>query len=355
MTPAAVEALEGALRLRNRFVGVGEYPDPARHFDEGGFAKAAARCAEANRDLMRFLLPGTGALPRDARRDSESRDLETWSFLSPLPFVEDDRVVVRVHRRAKLDPHRPAILFHHPLFQKRWEAWDWFLAPLVERAPVAMMAAPYHFRRTPRGEFAGEGYVNPNPWRLYSAVRQWMWDQAAARVLLEERLGLPVGGVVGFSLGAFQSLLLGAAGGLALPIVSIACTNRYGYGVFNSPIARGLREALARLGIDRESFERAVDAMQLERWAPRLRGRPVLWIAGRHDRVDPPPSSERLERALRPARSLHVDAGHATLVLYRAKVQEAIGEFFEECGVIAPRERPPQPRRGARSGGSAAR
>ena len=33
MTPAAIEALEGALRLRNRFVGVGEYPDPAKYFD----------------------------------------------------------------------------------------------------------------------------------------------------------------------------------------------------------------------------------------------------------------------------------------------------------------------------------
>ncbi|HEX6853152.1 MAG TPA: hypothetical protein VF139_17285 [Candidatus Polarisedimenticolaceae bacterium] len=277
MTPAAVEALEGALRLRNRFAGVGEYPDPARYFDEGGFASAAAACAEANRDLLRFLLPDDDVRPADVRLDSTSRDVETWSFRSPQPpGGSEDRVVVRVHRGPGGKVPAPAILFHHPLYQKRWEAWDWFLAPLRERAPVAMMAAPFHFRRTPRGEFSGEGYVNPNPWRLYSAVRQWTRDHAATRVFLEQTLGLRTGGVVGFSLGAFQSLLLGAAGGLELPIVSIACTNRYGYGVFNSPIARGLRDALTRLGIDRESFERSVDAMQLERWAPRLRDRPVL-------------------------------------------------------------------------------
>lgn len=349
MTPAAVEALEGALRLRNRFVGVGEYPDPARYFDGGGFAAAAAACAEANRDLLRFLRPDAGARPADVRLDSTNRDVETWSFRSPpAPGGAEDRVVVRVHRRARGAARAPAVLFHHPLYQKRWEAWDWFLAPLRERAPVAMMAAPFHFRRTPRGEFAGEGYVNPNPWRLYSAVRQWTWDQAATRVLLEEHLGLATGGVVGFSLGAFQSLLLGAAGGLDLPIVSIACTNRYGYGVFNSPLARGLRDALLRLGIDRESFEHAVDAMQLERWAPRLRGRPVLWIAGRHDRVDPPPSSLRLEAALRPTRTLHVDAGHATLVLYRAAVGDAMVSFFESVGVIGPTGKPSPRRPGAR-------
>jgi hypothetical protein len=349
MTPAAVEALEGALRLRNRFVGVGEYPDPARYFDEGGFAAAAAACAEANRDLLRFLLPDASARPTDARLESTSRDVETWSFRSPIPpGGVEDRVVVRVHRRAGVRASAPAILFHHPLYQRRWEAWDWFLAPIRERAPVAMMAAPFHFRRTPRGEFPGEGYVNPNPWRLYSAVRQWTWDHMATRTFLQDRLGLVTGGVVGFSLGAFQSLLLGAAGGLELPIVSIACTNRYGYGVFNSPLARGLRAALLRLGIDRESFERSVDAMQLERWAPRLRDRPVLWIAGRHDRVDPPPSSERLEAALRPTHSLHVDAGHATLVLYRAAVGEAVVSFFESVGVIAPSGKPSPRRPGAR-------
>ena len=347
MNRAAIEALEAALRLRNRVVGVGVYPEPSRYFDGEGFDGAAARCAEANRNLPAFLLPGEGAIPADARLESRHDGVETWSFRSPLaPPEVDDRVILRVHRRAAR--HAPAILFHHPLYQKRWDAWDWFLAPLSGRAPVAMMAAPFHFRRTPRGEFAGEGYVNPNPWRLYAAVRQWAWDQSAARALLSGRLGLPVAAVAGFSLGAFQSLLLAAAGGLDLPIVSIACTNRYGFGVFNSPLARGLREALAKAGIHRDAFELAVDAMQLERWAPRLRGRPVLWIAGRHDRIDPPPSSARLEAALRPMRTLHLDAGHATLLLCRAAVHEAMGSFLEECGVIPPRETPPPRRRGGR-------
>lgn len=353
MTPGAVEALEGALRLRNRLIGIGEYPDPARYFHGEGFAEAAARCAEANLDLMRFLRPDATAVPHDARREGSARGVETWSFRSPLAAFDGDRVVVRIHRRDPVDRGTPAILFHHPLYQKRWEAWDWFLAPLAARAPVAMMAAPFHFRRAPRGEFAGEGYVNPNPWRLYSAVRQWTWDEAATRVLLEERVGHPARAIVGFSLGAFQSLLLAAAGGLDLPIVSIACTNRYGYGVFHSPIARGLREALRRLGIDRDRFEEAVDAMQLERWAPALHGRPVLWIVGRHDRVDG--SLDRLERALRPEEALHVDAGHATLLFYRSRVQDAIAGFLEARGIIDPRGTRPRRRPGARSGGSAGR
>jgi pimeloyl-ACP methyl ester carboxylesterase len=59
----------------------------------------------------------------------------------------------------------------------------------------------------------------------------------------------------------------------------------------------------------------------------------VLYIAGRHDRVDPAPSGERLERALSPRRSVWLEAGHATVVLRRDRVAREILEFFDEIGV----------------------
>jgi len=76
-----------------------------------------------------------------------------------------------------------------------------------------------------------------------------------------------------------------------------------------------------------------VEAIQLERYAPMLAGRPVLFVAGRHDRVDPAPSGERLEQALAPRRSVWLEAGHATVVLQRERVGREILAFLEDEGI----------------------
>lgn len=356
MTPSAIAAIEAALRLGRRWKGIGTYPDPLRYFEEG-IEHAERLCEEANRDLAAFLAVPADVPLEDVELERVSGSTTTWSFRSPLPSgrPRNDRVSVRLHVRPSTDRSARAILFHHPLFQRRWDAWDWFLSDLIDRAPLAMMAAPYHVDRVPEGEFAGEGYVNPNPWRLFEAIRQWTWDQAAARRLLAERIGLEISSVAGFSMGAFQSLLLGAVGALDVPLIAIACTNRYAFGIRHGVIGGEVRKALDVLGIAPERFERMVRSLQLELWAPRLRDRPVLWVAGRYDRVDPPPSGERLESALRPRRSLRVDAGHATLLLYRGRVWREIEAFLVDVGVIAPRGTPPPSRPDGRSGGGGSR
>jgi pimeloyl-ACP methyl ester carboxylesterase len=76
-----------------------------------------------------------------------------------------------------------------------------------------------------------------------------------------------------------------------------------------------------------------VDAVQLERYVSRLRGRPVLYIAGRHDRVDPPPSPHRLEAALAPTRSIWLHSGHGTVVFERARIAREVFRFLEENGI----------------------
>ncbi len=235
-------------------------------------------------------------------------------------------------RHPRVD--RKALVFHHALFQRYWGVWEWFLAPFAQRFPVVMMAAPYHFERTPRGWFPGEGTVNPNPWRLFESIRQWCWDQKALMTALPDATGLEAVAVVGFSLGAFQSLLVASSGDLAdVPLVSVAATNRYAFGLRHGVLGRGTLAGLRRAGIDGDRLDRMVDAVQLERYVPRLRGRPVLYIAGRHDRVDPPPSSHRLEAALAPTRSVWLDSGHGTVVLERARIAREVFRFLEDNGI----------------------
>ena len=91
---------------------------------------------------------------------------------------------------------------------------------------------------------------------------------------------------------------------------------------------------MLQVGIDETRLVRMTDSIQLERHMPRLRNHPVLYIDGIYDRVDPPPSLERLEAALRPARSVHLPAGHATIVLYRRRIIREISLFLTEQGVF---------------------
>ena len=312
-----------------------------RHFGAGGIAEAETFCEEASRDLLAFVRPPDDLTAKrlevnpigpgvTGRRTVEIR------FDSPRPsgIPANDRVIARLIPARHPRNDRRALVFHHALFQKYWGLWEWFLTPFTQQFHVVMMAAPYHFERRPPGQFAGEGTVNPNPWRLYDSIRQWAWDQKALMNSLPDATGLDPVAVVGFSLGAFQSLLVASAGGLAnLPLVSVAATNRYAFGLRHGVLGKGTMNGLRRAGIDGAQLDRMVDAIQLERYVPRLRGRPVLYIAGRHDRVDPPPSSERLEAALGPTRSVWLNSGHGTVLLERARIAKEVFRFLAEAGI----------------------
>ena len=327
LSVAAVHLLENSLRLKNRVIGKGWHADPMRHFDAGGVNEAEEFCLGASRDFLGFLRP-----PQDLKPENAVVSGNTLSFDSPLPSGRpaNDRVVARIVSAARPRRDRKAIVFHHALLQKHWPVWEWFVAPLARRYPVVILASPYHFDRTPSGDYPSEGMVNPNPWRLYQGLRQWSWDHRALMNGLPELTGLEPAAVVGFSLGAFQSILAAANGVLdGLPIAAIASTNRYAHGLFEGALGAGTVDGMRRAGIERDRLERMVEAIQLERYAPALAGRQVLFIAGRYDRVDPAPSSERLERALSPKRSIWLEAGHSTVVLRREVIGREVLEFLD--------------------------
>ena len=341
MRRVVIHSFEGSLRIKNRLIGVGVHKEPFRHFGPGGVAEAEALCSQASGDLLTFVRPVAAAsaerltvTPLPKGRIGPGRIEIRFDSPKPSGYSVNDRVVARLIPARHPRSDKKALVFHHALFQRNWGLWEWFLTPFAQRFPVIMMAAPYHFERKPDGWFAGEGTVNPNPWRLYESIRQWSWDQQALMNAIPGAVGLEPAAVVGFSLGAFQSLLVAAAGGLDhVPIVSVAATNRYAFGLRHGVLGRGTLLGLRRAGIDGDRLDRMVDAIQLERYASRLRGRPVLFIAGRHDRVDPPPSPHRLEAALSPTRSVWLNSGHSTVLFERARIAKEVFRFLED-GVI---------------------
>jgi len=247
MKRVVIHSFEKSLRLKNRLTGVGVHKEPFRHFGPGGVEEAEALCADASRDLLRFVRPpetveASRLSVAPVRTTGRGSGILEIRFDSPLPsgHAANDRVVAHLIPARHPRPDRKALVFHHALLQRYWGLWEWFLAPFAQRFPVVMMAAPYHFERTPRGWFPGEGTVNPNPWRLYESIRQWSWDQKALMTALPDATGLDPVAVIGFSLGAFQSLLVASSGELAdIPLVSVAATNRYAFGLRHGVMGRG--------------------------------------------------------------------------------------------------------------------
>ncbi|MCP3982714.1 MAG: hypothetical protein GY716_25770 [bacterium] len=329
------------IRARNRALGLERYADAMSYFGPGGLEEAVAECEVANRDLLAYVRPPEAVHTDAIRRDFTERRgdgvlEEHYSFDSPLPSgdAENDRVRLRLFRPPGNVVHDRAILFHHAVYGRRWSLWTRFLEPLMRRVPVALMAAPYHYERRGAGRFPGEGMLNANPARVFQGIRQWCWDHQASVDVLERMAKLRVTAEIGYSLGAFQSTLLSAAGRIHVPLVSLASTNRYAWGVTNGVIGHGLLGVTSRAGIDRARLAELTDSLQLERYAPMLRGRPVLYVRGARDFVDPPPSLERLQAALQPMRAIVLPVGHAGVVLFRARVMREVLRFFGEVGAL---------------------
>lgn len=330
---ALITVAEHSLRRTTQLRGIGIHPDPMRHFGPGGLEEAERLCAAANRDFEGFLRPPERQPAQNLARTilpHRRFEIEELRFDSPRPsgVAVNDRVQARVYRR-KGDTADRAILFHHPIYQRYWHSWEWFLTPLIERMPVAVMAAPWHYGRIPQGEFPGQRTCGPNPWTLFLSLRQWMADEAVFRDTIEYHCGVRPVALTGFSLGAFQSLLGSSLGFIPeMPLVSICTTNRYAHGIIEGFIGNGIFAAMQRAGIDADKLRKMTESIELERWVDRLKGRRVLYIHGLYDPVDPPPSPERLQQVLQPTRKAILASGHGTVVLERGKVMREMIEFL---------------------------
>jgi len=337
-----IRLLRHVVRCRHWISGLDRYGEPLSYFGPGGVAEAERLCAEANRDVLAFLRPAVDCDPEDVEAAPVSArgrfSLRAWSFGSPAPSGNrhNDRVHVRVYAPDDGPPADRVVLFHHPLYQRTYGLWENFLGPLVEHVPVALMAGPWHFERAQGSRFPGEGTINPNPYRLYESLRQWCHDHDATVRLLEERAGLRVVAEVGYSLGGFQVLMLAAAGGIDVPLVTVSSTNRYAWGLYHGLLGHELKRGMQEVGIDYEKLAEMTRELEVERHVAVLRDRPTMYVYGGHDYVDPPPSLDRLVEALRPTRTLFLPwTGHAAIAFRGRRVMPEVRDFLCEAGVLA--------------------
>ena len=274
-----------------------------------------------NADFPAWLDPGPIEAPPAAAVVRHASRLE---FPSPRPcgVPACDRVVLKLYS-PPADPPPVVILFHPWLYFTLWLTVDWLLAPLVERYRVAVMSAPFHLERAAKGFVSGEGFVNPNPRRVFEGLRQWQADHLAACALLSrEAAGAPVL-PVGYSLGGY-GLLLNRLVSPARPAVTICVTNHFARGVLEGSRGVGLRHGVAAAGFSGPRFEHLTRSLHLAHWAERIGGKDLTWIHARHDDIEPSESLREARLAIAPERTVELGGGHITAMLDRQTIVEEI-------------------------------
>ncbi len=240
----------------------------------------------------------------------------------PIGRPEIDQVALKLYPAPEGAP-RTGVLFHHWVYMDGWLAADWLLRPLVQRLSVAAMVAPHHATRRPPEAASGEGLLNANPRHIFEGFRQWLADHRACLELLRRDHGFERVVVLGYSMGAYFTLMGRICGG-KLPTVAVSCTNNYAGGVFHGEHTAALRDRVVEAGFTRESFSRATRAFHLARWAERIGGDELTLICGRYDRMEPPESQSELLEALQPERAVTVPGGHSTVIFNRRRICDEV-------------------------------
>jgi hypothetical protein len=298
------------------------FPSGESQPDDPGFDEELERI---NADFPAWLDPG----PIEAPPSSVLvRGAGLLAFPSPRSngVPRRDLVTLKLYR-SPANPPPVVVLFHPWLFFQSWLPVDWLLAPLVERYRVAVMVAPHHLDRAAPGFVSGEGFVNPNPRRVFDGLRQWQADhQASCALLSREAGGVPVL-PVGYSLGGY-GLLLARLVRPPSPAVVICVTNHFSRGIFEGNHSERLRNCIATAGFSRPRFERLTRSLHLAHWAQQIGGAGLTWIHGRHDDMEPPESLRAAREALAPERTVEVVGGHATALFDR---QTIVGEIVRRA------------------------
>ena len=254
---------------------------------------------------------------RPPRTQEVRRDGDMVFFPSPRPIGQPQVDTVAL----KLFPSPDTVgdvgvLFHHWFAMTGWGGSGPLLRRLAQHCRVVAMIAPHHLMRAAAGTRSGEGFINPNPRSIFDGYRQWVADHLATLEVLRRDFGFSRIVIVGYSLGAYGTLLCRLIRP-PQPTVLINTTNNYARGVFEGRLVVPLARRSRQVGLDLDSLARATRSFHLKRWAPRISGEQLTWIYSRLDRIEPAESLSEVRDSVRPERVVEIGGGHATAVFRR--------------------------------------
>jgi dienelactone hydrolase len=186
----------------------------------------------------------------------------------------------------------------------------------------------YYGPRRPQG--SNLRLMSPNLPQTMEAVRQTVLDVRRAAAWLESRPEIDPKrlGIHGTSLGS----MVGALTAEMEPKLSRVSIALGGGGLvdayYDDPRGANYRKTWEALGGDKEKLSRLLAPIDPITCAGNLKGRKVLFVAGKKDEIVPPKATEALWKAAGEPKILWYDCGHYTAALYFGTIMTQVVQHF---------------------------
>ncbi len=291
---------------------------------------------------------GEGLVPAQFRLESArySYELEPWTksaryavsrlrFPSPIvtPDVANNTVHAEYFAPVGPGPRRPAVVVLH-ILGADFPLSRYLAIRLADRGVAALFVKlPYYGERRPtEGAGAKRRFLSTEVDRSMTSMRQGVCDVRRALHWLASRPDVDADrlGVVGISLGGIVGSVAAAVDPTATRGVFMLAGGDLSRIMWDMPESRPYREKWIESGRTRADLKALTDPFDPLTHAAGLRGKKILFVAGRVDEVVPPETTVALwNQAGRPPIEW-LDCGHYSSVGYLLPLMRRSADFLAQ-------------------------
>lgn len=297
----------------------------------GGEATFRPTPAEAQVPESFRMEAGAFRYERQPLRTTPHYTVEAVRFPSPVttPDVENNTVHAEYFRPTR-PGKRPAVIVLH-ILGADFALSRYLAARLADRGVAALFVKlPYYGERRPAGN---QRFLSADIDRSVASMRQGVLDvrRAAAWLANQPEIDAEKLGVTGISLGGIISSLAAAADPTLNRAAFLLAGGELHEVLWSMPEGAKYRKLWVESGRTKEDLKALTAPLDPITYAPRLKGKRVLMMAGNVDEVIPPSSARALWHAAGEPPIVWFDCGHYSAAGFLLPAIRRTVDFFADA------------------------
>ena len=263
------------------------------------------------------------------KTSSKVLELSEVTFPSPVATEHDvnNTVHCEYYRPREGDGHGGVVVLH--ILGGDFQLCRIFCNAFAQHGTAALLVKmPYYGPRRPPGE--RRRMVSMDPAETIAGMTQAVLDVRRAAAWLAAQDDVDAGrlGVFGISLGGITGALAATAEPRLKNVCLVLSGGNLGEIGWRSTELKGFREFWELRGGTREDYGRVLRPIDPLAYAENMRGRRILMINARHDKVVPPDCAEELWKAFGEPEIVWFDGGHYDLGREIFRVLDRSTKFY---------------------------